>query len=126
MTQVQTMTNPELNRALAELMGYTTVKDKYDVITLYKNGEKLRGWWTHTEENAWAYAPDYCTDPTASLEVQTAAIKLNAVVYVANLQLIKFHRSNGLSSREDVAVLMDSSPRERAEAAYITLSQVRE
>ena len=97
MTQVQTMTNPELNRALAELMG--------------------------------KWIGDCCGDPAASLEVQTAAIDKDYKAYIHNLNTVIYEEEEGEDdgeysavSVEVTAAMLTASPRERAEAAYITLS----
>jgi hypothetical protein len=96
MTQVKEWSNAELNRALAELMG--------------------------------KWIGDCCTDPAASLEVEQAAIKADAVEYMRNLAAVKWGRQDAGEMTElslvGAADLHLVSPRERAEAAYITLSQV--
>ncbi|MBW4083596.1 hypothetical protein [Paenibacillus sp. S150] len=130
MTQVQTMTNPELNRALAELMGYT-VKS----LTIGDNGKQLYALVTpmgrerlpaSTIDKAYLDAPDYCTDPAASLEVQTAARKIDPEGYALNLanqiQNSMIRKITDPYYGTLVAAMCDASPRERAEAAYITLS----
>lgn len=125
MTQVQTMTNAQLNRALAELMGYT--------VQARPPGENGLIWFELVRPNgkvdlanptidlAFSYAPAYCTDPAASLEVQTAAIAKDQSEYFTQLLELKgaiLHYSLFVALR---AVAL-ATPRERAEAAYITLS----
>ena len=70
--------------------------------------------------------PDYCNNPTASLEVQAKAIEVSAEKYVQALQISTSVCAVMQNSRKDIAVLLTASPRERAEAAYITLSSVKE
>ncbi len=110
MTQVKEWSNPELNRKLAELMGYTIKK---------------------LGSEDFAFAPDYCTDPAASLEVQARALDFDCREYIRNLTI----RTLG-DEAKDIAFdttlysvkylglkrLLLATPRERAEAAYITLS----
>jgi hypothetical protein len=95
---VQEMSDRDLNLALAELMDYP------------KN----------------RFVPNYCTDPAASLEVQKAAMKANPALYCDTLDRLvnpKFCEGKGEYWHEtEVYGLIDVRPRERAEAAYITLS----
>ncbi|WP_405169452.1 hypothetical protein [Paenibacillus sp. FSL H3-0286] len=129
MTQIQ-LTDQQLNRALAELMGYT-VKE----LPIGSNGRQLYALVTPigrqrmaalTIDNAFFDAPDYCTDPAASLEVQAKAIEVDSVGYVRNLEIAKWKKIMAPLARKEVSVLLNASPRERAEAAYITLSISKE
>ncbi|MFZ4916430.1 hypothetical protein [Paenibacillus sp. S29] len=117
------MTDQQLNRALAEFMGYS--------VTIYTNNF---GWLIApngdtaqeslvTIDEAWDHAPNYCNDPAASLEVQAAACEVHPNTYIRNLEKIKWGQSTGWKvSNRVVAQLCNASPRERAEAAYMTLS----
>ncbi|OMD66030.1 hypothetical protein BSK62_13260 [Paenibacillus odorifer] len=129
MTQVKDKTDQQLNRALAELMGYTvyhydkdvaercyfelTAPDGYPEIVF--GGERI------TELEAWADVPNYCNDPAASLEVQAKAIEVDGVGYIRNLEIAKWKKIMAPLARKEVSVLLTASPRERAEAAYISL-----
>ncbi|MEK4058736.1 MULTISPECIES: hypothetical protein [Paenibacillus] len=139
MTQIQTMTNPELNRALAELMGCKVVKvseGEFAYELQDSSGHCIntdgRGW--ESEQYAWAGASDYCTDPAASLEVQSAAIAKDADAYVQNLAIVKWGQPDedvedtavwNKTMRYSIAELLTARPRERAEAAYITMQGVK-
>jgi hypothetical protein len=109
MTQVKDMTDQQLNMALAELMGYTVDKGR--------PGRVLKG-------NMSSMPTDYCNDPAASLEVQAKAIEVDASNFINRLAWIVRDRISGDMewTNNDIAVLLNASPRERAEAAYITLS----
>lgn len=109
MTQVKDMTDQQLNMALAELMGYTVDKGR--------PGRVLKG-------NMSSMPTDYCTDPAASLEVQAKAIEVDASNFINRLAWIVRDRISGDMewTNNDIAVLLNASPRERAKAAYITLS----
>ncbi|MEK5419404.1 hypothetical protein [Paenibacillus sp. FSL L8-0708] len=140
MTQVKDKTDQQLNRVLAELMGYTiyhydkdvaercyfelTAPDGYPEIVF--GGER------NTELEAWADVPNYCNDPAASLEVQTKAIEANKLIYLnALLSLvspgedIQFGLGGSMEvvgyNIDGTSAMLNASPRERAEAAYITL-----
>ncbi|MEK4880159.1 MULTISPECIES: hypothetical protein [Paenibacillus] len=89
---VQEMSDRDLNLALAELMDYP------------KN----------------RFVPNYCTDPAASLEVQTKAIEVDHEGYLLNL-MDAVYGGYVAASSDRIAGLLTASPRERAEAAYITL-----
>ncbi|MEK5415223.1 hypothetical protein [Paenibacillus sp. FSL L8-0708] len=138
MTQIQ-LTDQQLNRALAELMGYTiyhydyhydkdvaercyfelTAPDGYPEIVF--GGER------NTELEAWADVPNYCNDPAASLEVQAKAIEVDAQGYLYNLAtVVNGYEAADIWEDDEIISMLKASPRERAEAAYITLSQVRE
>ncbi|WP_438498052.1 hypothetical protein [Paenibacillus sp. IHBB 3054] len=117
MTQVQTMTTPELNRALAVLMGYTEDK-RYP-------GRVIKG-------TAVTMPKDFCTDPAASLEVQEKATRIDAGGYIQNLLTVMFGEtvyerefSNRLLDFMTAAKINNSTPRQRAEAAYITLREAK-
>ncbi|KWX79939.1 hypothetical protein [Paenibacillus jilunlii] len=120
MTQVQTMTNPELNQALAVLMGWKAGGDP--------NKKRDFVWWI--DENRFRLPENWdpCTDPAASLEVQAKAIEVNYELYVDQLSIVVYGEENYNRASNwnewDISRLLIASPRERAEAAYITLSQV--
>ncbi|OMD76888.1 hypothetical protein [Paenibacillus odorifer] len=116
MTQVKDKTDQQLNRALAELMGWTDFKE-----------DGHGGMWATAPDFRWTNKmPDYCTDPAASLEVQAKAIEVDSVGYVRNLEIAKWEKIMAPLARKEVSVLLTASPRERAEAAYITLSISKE
>ena len=125
MTQVKEWSNQELNRALAELMGFTVIQS-HDAkegggAPLYQlTGPGFTGRYDRKPENTWKSVPNWSSDPAASLEVQTKAIEVDHKTYIKNLAA----QTNGSRSTFDgvVAELLNASPRERAEAAYITLS----
>ncbi|ASA22017.1 hypothetical protein [Paenibacillus donghaensis] len=126
MTQVQTMTNPELNRALAVLMGWKAGGDP--------NKKRDFVWWIDENRFRMPEKWDPCTDPAASLEVEKAAIAKDKTAYIKNLMYVcwrgdylDYYNLNDdewvlLSAISD---LLTASPRERAEAAYITLLGAR-
>jgi hypothetical protein len=123
--QVQTLTDQELNRKLAELMGYTVEKIENFHRLISPVGKV--GWAEISEEIAWNNAPFYCTDPAASLEVQTKAIEVDAELYLKTLSAIVYGTTYDKVEEYDLIALIEvkhlllSSPRERAEAAYMTL-----
>lgn len=129
MTKLQ-MTNAELNRALAELMGYS-VKRSNNKFRLHLP-ENTSGWTYNSEESAWEDAPDYCADPAASIEVQAAAIAANKVGYLNNLlslvspgEDIQFGLGGSMEvvgyNIDGTSAMLVATPRQRAEAAYMTL-----
>ncbi|KJD43382.1 hypothetical protein [Paenibacillus terrae] len=112
MTQVKDMTDQQLNMQLEILLG--AKEDRH------RKGNVIKG--------AYSVSPkDYCTDPAASLEVQTAAIKANGFKYSANLAK-QFDWEGEMDYVNDmfhygcISRFCDATPRERAEAAYMTLS----
>jgi hypothetical protein len=108
MTQIQ-LTDQRLNRALAELMGWKELVE-YDDGAIYGFPPDDR--WSNR-------VPNYCTDPAASLEVQIKAIEADHKNYILNLTEIVGAQHPTLDLY--IAALLTASPRERAEAAYITL-----
>ncbi|MEK4882592.1 hypothetical protein [Paenibacillus sp. FSL R5-0908] len=113
MTQVKDKTDQQLNRALAELMGWTDFKE-----------DAHGGTWATAPDYRWTNKrPDYCSDPAASLEVQAKAIEVDASNFINRLAWIVRDRISGDMewTNNDIVVLLNASPRERAEAAYITL-----
>ncbi|MHA6530213.1 hypothetical protein [Paenibacillus sp. BAC0078] len=128
MTQVQ-LTDQELNRALAELLGYASEKHGNGYRLISPDGTKVTKTAWVDEDYAWD-TRHFCTDPTASLEVQAKAIEVNADEYVQNLAIVKWGEPDedvedtavwNKTMRYSIAELLTASPRERAEAAYITL-----
>jgi hypothetical protein len=120
MTQVQ-LTDQQLNRVLAEKMGYSVVLRGERFVLLNPNGQ--RNWhvtFCDDEQEAWLHTPDYCTDPAASLEVQTKAIEFDELLYFESLLRPKNISIPSQPLRACTAIAL-ASPRERAEAAYITL-----
>ncbi|MEC4566750.1 hypothetical protein L8C07_12410 [Paenibacillus sp. CMAA1739] len=118
----QDMTDQQLNRWLAEYMGYTIseYKDKWGWL-MCPNGDNVHESLFPLDE-LWGFVPDYCTDPAASLEVQAKAIEVSADKYVSNLDVIVNPDTIGDWTNDEIAKLLIATPRKRAEAAYITLS----
>lgn len=119
------MTDQHLNEELAKWLGYTMVfvggEPKYARVISPEG--KLVGKTNTDTTKAWAGAiPNYCDDPAASLEVQAKAIEVDAASYVQNLQEIKWGHMFTETLLVRIAELINASPRERAEAAYMTLS----
>ncbi|MEK4473320.1 hypothetical protein NSQ91_08885 [Paenibacillus sp. FSL R7-0048] len=117
MTQVKDMIDEKLDFALAEQLGWVNAWDGVRLVWLDgKTNEfrrKVTGW--HPS-----------TDPAASLEVQAKALELNYKAYIDHLD--EFVNTDELTicsepSYRAIASLLLASPRERAEAAYITLQQ---
>lgn len=117
MTQVKDKTDQQLNRVLAELMGWTDFKE-----------DGHGGMWATAPDFRWTNKmPDYCTDPAASLEVQAKAIEVDAQWYLNALsQVVNGYIPEDTWEDDGIIAMINSSPRERAEAAYITLSSVKE
>lgn len=133
MTQIKDMTDQQLKRALTELQGYSvkisSVSPRwYSMIN--PQGREF-GVIQMSEDLAWnEYAFPYCTDPAASLEVEKVAIEHDFDAYVQNLAIVKWGEPDedvedtavwNKTMRYSIAELLTASPRERAEAAYITL-----
>lgn len=120
MTQVKEWSNQELNRKLADLMGWTVSGQFY----VNSAGEHV-----HVVVN---WHP--CTDPAASLEVQTKAIEVDAPGYMRNLAKVRWGDAVDWEDVDywsginivDCADLFIATPRERAEAAYMTLREVKQ
>lgn len=116
MTQVKEMTNQQLNRALAVALGCQVEEHSGTVFffTIRPNGKRL-----------YHQLSDYAGDAAASLEVQTAACKANYELYVDSLANLFWGHLKGWDNsqyhREEIAHMFNATPRERAEAAYLTL-----
>ncbi|OMC92951.1 hypothetical protein [Paenibacillus odorifer] len=125
MTQVKDKTDQQLNRALAELMGYKVRLKGSCYWLVNPTGEEYANpFGRNSEEIVWTWVPDYCTDPAASLEVQEKALELNYKAYIDHLD--EFVNTDELTicsepSYRAIASLLLASPRERAEAAYVTI-----
>jgi len=116
MTQVKDKTDQQLNRALAELMGWTNFRE---------GGHEII--WGDPPDDRWTnMMPDYCNDATATAELQARAIVVNEFQYIENLAAITqadtaWGFKDGRMQTQGISWLLTASPRERAEAAYITL-----
>jgi len=101
MTQVQDMTDQQLNVALAELTGFPIDK----------------------------VVPNYCSDIVAAQGVQEQAMRGLNQKYLNNLERVIVPTLIGQPECENwhtfqVVTLLRATPRQRAEAAYLTLSQM--
>ncbi|HBS44700.1 MAG TPA: hypothetical protein DEA91_10030 [Paenibacillus sp.] len=126
MTQVKDMTDQQLNRELTELQGYSvkisSVSPRwYSMIN--PQGREF-GVIQMSEDLVWnEYAFPYCTDPAASLEVQTKAIEVDAQGYLYNLAtVVNGYEAADIWEDDEIISMLKATPRERAEAANITLS----
>ncbi len=66
------------------------------------------------------FLPDYCKDTAASLEVQAKAIEIDDDLYVRELGRVRGERYAEYYKTSSIAKILNASPRERAEAAYLT------
>lgn len=121
----QAMSNSELNLNIALLAGHTEISEHEDlkrrqrndyegngIVVLYGNHYILR-----VDGFSDTWAP--CTDPASSKTAETWALKCD-VRYIDHL--VDVMRINKQPySREWVAELIQATPRQRAEAAWITL-----
>lgn len=136
MTQIPDMSKQQLNRTLAELMGYWVdskkIGDGSVFYRLISPSGKPETTWRGTEEIAWLYAPYYCTDPAASLEVQAAAYAASPEWYLHNLAIVTNQEGLTLDEFPDpfevfgpelVGPMITATPRERAMAAWMTLKE---
>ncbi|MEK8205784.1 hypothetical protein NST41_09340 [Paenibacillus sp. FSL L8-0696] len=118
MTQVKDKTDQQLNQALAELMGWKLVYR----IDGNETNEGTEYWETDKgfrQVDFWE--PTTCQSDSS--EVQAKAIEVDASNFINRLAWIVRDRISGDMewTNNDIAVLLNASPRERAEAAYITL-----
>lgn len=124
MTQVQQMSDAAINRGLTELLGYKVVRDESTGMYRMVNPQgKEFGMSRPTEGLVWhEYAYPFSTDPAASMEVQATAIAKNGELYVRRLNLcfMSDHVWDALYP-DQIAVLLTATPRQRAEAALMTL-----
>lgn len=127
MTQVKEWSNQELNRKLAELMGYKMhIYDDGTYGLLRPDGTSFIGRYEEIDKMvSWLCAPSYCTDPAASLEVQAAACKVHFDWYIQALSKVvgaDGYWDSGALDYKGIKLLLTATPRERSEAAYKTLS----
>lgn len=133
MTQVQAMSDPELNRALAVLMGAKVVQTHNAAegggAPWYRlQGGGCRGRYERIANDTWKHVPDYCTDPAASLEVQAAACKINKAAFIGNLSYVLLGKSCAYLEAVSLELAADfcmATPLQRAEAAYMTIQGAR-
>ncbi|MGM1023451.1 MAG: hypothetical protein ACQEXV_23695 [Bacillota bacterium] len=123
---VKDITDKQLNRAMAELMGYEVKKLGVYYMLVDNKGAELTGY-RADDTDIWDVAPNYCNDAAASLEVQAEAIEADEELYIKNLAdsteaNVHWDGYEGNMSPTGVAWMVSASPRERAEAAYMTLS----
>lgn len=108
---VKDMTNEQLNIALDVLLGAKVDRGR--------PGNVIKG-------NYSASPTDYCTDPAASLEVQAKALMTAGKEYTKCLTKILTDSFEIEVPENDpywiATLVLTATPRQRAEAAYMTLS----
>ncbi|WP_146753345.1 hypothetical protein [Paenibacillus polymyxa] len=112
------MIDEKLDFALAGLLGWVNWWDGVRLIWVDGATKEFRRKVTDWQPSS---------DPAASLEVQAKAIEVDAERYVKNLANstganVHWDGCEGNMSPTGVAWMVSASPRERAEAAYMTLS----
>lgn len=121
------MTDQQLNNALMALLGWEKIKEYEKGWYVWKDPTGV----THGDDN-FQYSIPYCTDIARSIEVQAAAIAKNKSLYVKNLMFIRWRGDYldyyNLDDDEWVLMaaigdLLNATPRQRAEAALMTLQQ---
>lgn len=124
MTQVKDMIDEKLDFALADQLGWVNAWDGIRLVWLDGKTNEFRRKVTDWHPS---------TDPAASLEVQAKAIEVDARKFALCLYLVRVKSKTGVNIKPSevangphlsiniVADLLNASPRERAEAAYMTL-----
>ncbi|WP_264453500.1 hypothetical protein [Paenibacillus polymyxa] len=110
------MIDEKLDFALAGLLGWVNVWDGVRLIWVDGATKEFRRKVTDWHPSS---------DPAASLEVQAKAIELDRVAFVNSLYeaCYEFKRDKDSGWDEiNIAFLLNASPCQRAEAAYMTLS----
>ncbi|MDQ0497311.1 hypothetical protein [Paenibacillus brasilensis] len=107
------MIDEKLDFALAGLLGWVNWWDGVRLIWVDGATKEFRRKVTDWQPSS---------DPVASLEVQAKAGKIDREIYVHNLQIVKWGKIFPKISGKVAFDLINASPRERAEAAYMTLS----
>lgn len=135
MSIVREWSNKELNRALAELMGYSVIADQGFWLKKPDGSRIADAFSKNTEEIAWSWAPDYAVDHAASKEIQNAAYAVSPEWYLhylamrtnkEDLSLDEFPDPFEVYGPELVGAMVTAEPREIAEAAYMVLNQSRD
>lgn len=115
MTQLQTMSDEKLDFALADQLGWVNAWDGIRLVWLDGKTNEFRRKVTDWHPS---------TDAADSLEVQAKAIEVDHEGYLLNL-MDAVYGGYVAASSERIAGLLTASPRERAEAAYMTLQADR-
>ena len=123
------MSDQQLNRALAEAMGYYIHITPGEHFMLMYPEEVSASGLCDDEAVAWKNAPDYCNDEAAAAQVQAAAIACADERYVQALSIAVWGEAVDPEDVEDwvsidmqgVGALLTATPRQRAEAAYAVL-----
>ncbi|WP_028590340.1 hypothetical protein [Paenibacillus massiliensis] len=119
MNDPRQMTDQQLNIAIEVLLG--AEEDRH------RPGLVLKGGYS-------SYPKRYSNDPAFSLELQAAALAADASLYCTNLaKLLEWDSDsdpldydNDLFSYSGVAVFLQATNRQRAEAVYVTLLHLKE
>lgn len=130
MTQVRDMTDNELNSSIIKLLGGKVVQSHdakqgggapyYQLVAA-----GFKGRYERNPEDAWIWCPDFSSDPAASLEVLEKAINADMTACIANLLVAVNYDYNGMTTIEATAAMLTAKPRQRAEAVYMTISQIQ-
>ncbi|WP_059051395.1 hypothetical protein [Paenibacillus senegalimassiliensis] len=116
MTKPQDMSNKQLNISLEVLLG--AIEDRY------REGQVLKGTYSVSPKN-------YAENPANSLMIQERAIAKNGLEYLAHLSEVIEPDEPGYQQEGELIAytlehtinLLVATPRQRAEAAYMTLSR---
>ncbi|MGF7046370.1 hypothetical protein J2T13_000846 [Paenibacillus sp. DS2015] len=118
---VQAMSDQKLNDWLGEKAMGWMVRHK----PIGCECDDVDEWW----HDGTRFVRDYeywhpCADHTDSLEVQAKAIEVDGEGYVDNLIAVldagQFYNSDGFDTF-GISILLQATPRQRAEAAYLTI-----
>ncbi|MGY5609747.1 hypothetical protein ACXHJ2_16605 [Paenibacillus sp. ALE3] len=110
---VKDMTDQQLNKELSliemQQLGWKLVRDSGPWIK--PDGSYSTGRYRN-----------YCSNLAASLEVQAKALEIDTDTYIRHLGALICDRAADHYNIYSIAKLLNASPRQRAEAAYMTLS----
>lgn len=105
--ELKSMSHSDLDMVLVQLLNFIPLSNSYDAY-----------------HDRWGIYPRYCTNVEDSLDIQSHALNLDRSLYVNNLYFVcyGFEKDDELLwDSLNVAHLLQATPRQRVEAAYLTL-----
>lgn len=109
------MTNEQINRAVAEELGYRVEQNQFGFYQL-KRGDEIFSTKKSREDRAWEHVPDFCNDHNAAAEMRKVIKKDDEQVRFSQVLCDLTFQGHEDIMPEYYWTLLNATPRQQAEA----------
>ena len=120
--QIKDRSDEELNRTIAEWMGWKFVPER-DVSFTTPAGHAMPEGWTDPQGEPYSIPPNYCRDLNACHEAEKQGLGSSTAWVEFTLALINVLQADNMSEVDGITCTLQATARQRAEALVRVIEQ---